>query len=651
MGKKILVVLTLLLWSAGWAAAALVNVSQGKPATASSLWTGTNAGMVTDGATWAPWPIYHSGNGDYDPWVMVDLQQTELIKQITLWNRRGCCWIRMQDIQVEILDANQHIVAIAGVINPGNILGFGSQPSAPQSATLTLDHTIPGQYVRVRRIPNPAVGGGSAEEIDHADDYILSLNELQVFADADVPSIAWGPSPYPGETAVPLEVTLSWNTSALIDPNVAGEGRIYPNADVLTHAVYLSSGKVSDPNLVWLADVPAGDPVTAGASYGPITIDRDGMYYWRVDEIGLDPNGNPVVLIPGVVWRFDAVTSFPSIEQMPADQFVKFDETAVFTVSATNPLTGDATGLSYAWFKVDSAGDIPVGENADTLSILATDLSVEGRYYCIVTLDANGNTATSDTAGLTIKRLLHHWPFEGTMEDVVGGRDGTALGDPDLSVPGIVGNYAVDLDTDDAVTIAGDEEYVDAFTVSAWVRHRGLPNNFHALLHQDGWTAGSIHFHLRSDESFSMGVNGRAGDLRTAAGVIPNPDQWYFVVMTDDGLARRAYRDGELVAENVYGTVPSTAQARPLPGTLGAWNNNGNYTRFLDGMLDDVRIYNYALEPEEVARLYYDVTGKPTCLNPPAIDLNDDCEITLEDFALMAAEWSACNLVPASACQ
>ena len=192
--KRLILVLLLTLLLVIPASAALKNVSVGKQATASSLNGGTNANMATDGVLDAPYPIHHSNGGDMDPWLMVDLDQVELVKEVTLWNRLDCCQVRMQDIQIEILDETQNIVFISELLNPGNIL------NGPMSVTLSFENTIPGQYVRVRRIPNGVEGN---------DGNVLSINELQVFADSEVASAATAPSPYVGEVDVPLEVTLS----------------------------------------------------------------------------------------------------------------------------------------------------------------------------------------------------------------------------------------------------------------------------------------------------------------------------------------------------------------------------------------------------------------------------------------------------------
>ena len=38
------------------------------------------------------------------------------------------------------------------------------------------------------------------------------------------------------------------------------------------------------------------------------------------------------------------------------------------------------------------------------------------------------------------------------------------------------------------------------------------------------------------------------------------------------------------------------------------------------------------------------------CSSPIAGDVNEDCIVNLKDFALMAANWQRCNLIPQKAC-
>jgi hypothetical protein len=84
---------------------------------------------------------------------------------------------------------------------------------------------------------------------------------------------------------------------------------------------------------------------------------------------------------------------------------------------------------------------------------------------------------------------------------------------------------------------------------------------------------------------------------------------------------------------------------------LGAWIGKkasgtwyGDF--FYNGLLDDVRIYNYALPATDIAQLYYDATGLPACMTKPAGDADDDCDTDIEDLALLASGWLDCGLFP-----
>ena len=56
------------------------------------------------------------------------------------------------------------------------------------------------------------------------------------------------------------------------------------------------------------------------------------------------------------------------------------------------------------------------------------------------------------------------------------------------------------------------------------------------------------------------------------------------------------------------------------------------------------------LTPEDIAQMYYDMTGLPACMTPLAGDVDGDCLITVEDVVLLATEWLDCGLYPPSEC-
>jgi hypothetical protein len=105
----------------------------------------------------------------------------------------------------------------------------------------------------------------------------------------------------------------------------------------------------------------------------------------------------------------------------------------------------------------------------------------------------------------------------------------------------------------------------------------------------------------------------------------------------------RIYQNGRLAAEATAGSTYSPA-IDDAEGffTIGAWRWSGGAGGFVDGWIDDFRVYDYALSPEEVLWLAEagGVVSSPmrqTLLEPA--DVTGDDVIDLEDLALTASRW------------
>jgi hypothetical protein len=87
---------------------------------------------------------------------------------------------------------------------------------------------------------------------------------------------------------------------------------------------------------------------------------------------------------------------------------------------------------------------------------------------------------------------------------------------------------------------------------------------------------------------------------------------------------------------------------RSVPVLIGAENPTGFSP--LEGLIDDLQIYTYALSRVDVAVLYTSqVPGASVCVEDLVnieFDFNDDCVTNLKDFAEFAEAWLECHLVP-----
>jgi hypothetical protein len=139
------------------------------------------------------------------------------------------------------------------------------------------------------------------------------------------------------------------------------------------------------------------------------------------------------------------------------------------------------------------------------------------------------------------------------------------------------------------------------------------------------------------------------GEARTAWGFANNT--WHHVAAVGDGTTVKVYVDGQIVASG--GTAVSTNYGTSTYGFKiggsGIWDATGNW---LEGQLDDVRVYSRALSQDQVAYL----AGKTAAFTQPvywlltpqdiAMDLNGDGVINLKDYAILTNAWLEEKLWP-----
>jgi hypothetical protein len=102
------------------------------------------------------------------------------------------------------------------------------------------------------------------------------------------------------------------------------------------------------------------------------------------------------------------------------------------------------------------------------------------------------------------------------------------------------------------------------------------------------WTAGKVHYKFQGNQ---IQVDKNGGQKIVFAA---EANAWYHIIYTTDTAANelKLYVDGELVAEGVAGAQPENMDER----RIGSEHNG----RYLNGMIDNVRIYDRVLSEEEV---------------------------------------------------
>ncbi|MEK7532245.1 MAG: LamG domain-containing protein [Patescibacteria group bacterium] len=149
---------------------------------------------------------------------------------------------------------------------------------------------------------------------------------------------------------------------------------------------------------------------------------------------------------------------------------------------------------------------------------------------------------------------------------------------------------------------------VSNITVSAWVYRTSNPTDYQGVVSRQSGT-GNADLWLLLYDNFG-GTNNRWAFCASqcATGITGDAylNQWIHIVGTADASATRLYINGNLIASGAGGTIAAETSKICIGGgendaTQNCIDSNNEY---MDGAIDDVRIYNRALSADEIKRLY-----------------------------------------------
>jgi concanavalin A-like lectin/glucanase superfamily protein/reprolysin-like metallo-peptidase family M12B/Big-like domain-containing protein len=198
--------------------------------------------------------------------------------------------------------------------------------------------------------------------------------------------------------------------------------------------------------------------------------------------------------------------------------------------------------------------------------------------------------------------LLGYWPLDegvGTLAADAGrgALDGTLSGGP-LWTAGRLGSALHFDGTNDRVTLPALQAHTNQLTLTCWVRRQGAQDNFAGLVFsRAGNTVAGLS--LTSAGALRYTWNGDPATYNYNPGITLPDDQWAFVALViEPARATLYYRSTVLVTRvNAVEHAPEEFDGQTLLGqdALGV--------RRFQGWLDDVRVYGYALNAAEIARL------------------------------------------------
>ena len=278
----------------------------------------------------------------------------------------------------------------------------------------------------------------------------------------------------------------------------------------------------------------------------------------------------------------------------------------VFTVVPGATIVGEASpGETVTVSKqVDVGGRTVTYEReatANPYGVFGVTVPYAGEY----SVDGAAELVSDDAAssGEMVRRHdrdgVAHWPFDhvenGTAHDRVGGHPAT-VSDSVSNVSGVDGR-AVEFDGETG-SVAANVSAPDEFTLDLWVNPDRLetPGEYDYQRLVSGKNQNLLT--LQGDGQVTLRLPSLDEGYHAAGNV--SVDEWSHVVATYDGTNRTIYVDGERAGTNrtAEGTVDWNGKL-----SLGSRFGGGSQYAF-DGTMDEVRIYDRALTPDEVRERY-----------------------------------------------
>ena len=283
---------------------------------------------------------------------------------------------------------------------------------------------------------------------------------------------------------------------------------------------------------------------------------------------------------------------------------------------AAKTTIGGSSSVWYAWDITDLAADWVSGDQ------LNYGVLVMGSGSANATFASSDNSTAGNRPKLTLglvcecgqvcvvpTKPIARWTLDETsgtsVADVDGGHTGTKNGGTWVTGR-VAGGLYLNGTSAQTVSVANAADLSPtSSTLSAWINSANLSG--YRMVLAKGTTAGTMAYKLGTyNNQITFGwANGSFVDFNTTNANLQT-NTWYHIAGSYDATTKkvRIYLNGtELLNQ--------TATILPLANTQGITLGRNSSGAYWQGTLDDVRIYNAAISPEEIVQIYNDGASQP----------------------------------------
>ena len=333
----------------------------------------------------------------------------------------------------------------------------------------------------------------------------------------------------------------------------------------------------------------------------------------------------------------------PIVINDPQESVIKANDTLLLECSFTCESLG-----AVSWFKATEPFETLITDADDRVSIeleydteallykarLIIDhciVSDNGDYFIAISNDSN-ELVHSDMANVSVLGLWANWTLNDTDYDenhyreVINGKDAFVDSIPVFTTGADqTQNGAVVFNNDNGTAVVDSSIGLvlpEAFTISYWANWNSQTK-----------TKGNLYIESNNKNTVLV-ENGLTSD-----------DNWQHICAVFDGNKCCIYLDGILKKEQEW-NLPAGMTVQINIGSSGLGMQPFN------GKLDDIRIYNYALNNTEIAQLRFDFSAQRSCISSYSSNMDwtgpldiPDCKVDLYDLNAFAYEYLGSNSI------